>query len=170
MVAFPAAVTWLVPVTWTTFTRRDGRVEMTAKVCLFFVLPFRREDLAEVTGVGTQTIAGEQEKWNTGTADDQKRYITTESEGYLLVHGRDREVRIAASPVGLDGAETKVREFLNNPAAANLRLFTVANWKTSVVVGGVLCLFTVLYIVGLLSWLLPSSWQRRSAKRSLRAA
>lgn len=78
-VGFPAATTWLAPVTWTTFTRQDGRVEMKAKVCLFFVVPFRHEEVAEVTGVDEQTIAGTREKRTSGTADDQKEYITTES-------------------------------------------------------------------------------------------
>jgi hypothetical protein len=52
----------------------------------------------------------------------------------------------------------KVRNFLDNPTAPNLKLFTVANWKVSVIAGGgVTCLFTVLYLVSLLSWLYPSA-------------
>jgi len=158
-VGFPALTTWLAPVTWTTFTRHDGRVEMKAKVCLFFVLPFRHEAVAEVTGVDEHTIAGTREKWTSGTADDQKEYITTESEGFLVVHGREQVARIAVSPANLSDVARQVSGFLNDPTAAQLPLFTVLNWKTSVVAGGILSLFTVLYLVGLLSWLLPSSWQ-----------
>ena len=158
-VGFPALTTWLAPVTWTTFTRHDGRVEMKAKVCLFFVLPFRHEEVAEVTGVDEQTIAGTREKWTSGTADDQKEYITTESEGFLVVHGREQEARIAVSPVNLNDVARQVSGFLHDPTAAHLPLFTVTNWKTSVVAGGIIGLLTVLYIVALLSWLLHSSWR-----------
>jgi len=162
-VGFPAFVTWIAPVTWTSFTRQDGRVEMKAKVCMFFLLPFRHEEVAEVTGVDEQTIAGTREKWNIGTADDQKNEVTSESVGFLLVHGRGQEARIAVSPASLSDVEGKVRDFLKDTAVANLQLFTVANWKISVVMGGIVCLFTVLYVVGLLSWFLPSSWQKRGA-------
>jgi len=159
-VGFPGFVTWIAPVTWMTFRRQDGRVEMKARVCLFFLLPFRQEEVAEVTGVDEQTIAGTREKWNIGTADDQKNYVTSESEGFLVVHGREQEARIAVSPASLSDIKSKVRDFLNDPAGANLQIFTVANWKIGVVLGGILCLFTVLYVVGLLSWLLPSSRQK----------
>ena len=159
-VGFPALTTWLAPVTWTTFTRHDGRVEMKAKVCLFFVLPFRHEEVAEVTGVDEQTMAGTREKWTSGTADDQKEYITTESEGVLVVRGREQEARIAVSPANLGDVVSKAGGFLKDPTAANLPLVTVTNWKTSVVAGGILCLLTVLYIVSLLSWLLPFSWRK----------
>jgi hypothetical protein len=154
---FPAATTWLAPVTWTTFTRHDGRVEMNAKVCLFFILPFRHENVAEITGVDQQTLAGTREKWTSGTADDQKETITTESQGSLVVHGREQEARIAVSPVNLSDVAQKVSGFLNDPTAAKLSLFTVANWKTSVVAGCGLSLLTVLYIAALLSRLLPAS-------------
>jgi hypothetical protein len=165
LVGFPAAVTWAAPVTWMTFTRHDGRVEMRAKVCMFFVLPFRHEDIAEVTGVDEQTIAGTREKWNMGTADDQKRDMTTESEGTLIVQGRGEEARISVSPASLSDVKEKVRDFLKDTGAAKLQLFAPANWKVSVVVGSFVCLFTVLYVVGLLSWLVPSSWQKSGATR-----
>lgn len=76
-----------------------------------------------------------------------------------MVHGREQEARIAVSPVNLSDAVSKVGGFLKDPTAAKLPLFTVSNWKTSVVAGGILSLLTVLYIVSLLSWLLPSSWR-----------
>jgi hypothetical protein len=161
-VGFPAFVTWIAPVTWTTFTRHDGKVEMKAKVCMFFVLPFRRHELAEVTSIGQQTIAGTTSKFNGGTTEDQRRDVTSESEGFLLVQGHDQQVRIAISLSDLDDVRRKVRDFLDNPTAPNLKLFTVANWKVSVIAGGVTSLFTVLYLVSLLSWLFPSARQKSS--------
>src|SRR5580658_3986292 len=116
-VGFPALVTGIAPVTWMTFTRQNGRVEMKAKVCMFFLLPFRHEEVAEVTGVDEQTIAGTREKWNIGTPDDQKNYVTSESEGFLVVHGRELEARIAVSPASLSDVKSKVRDFLNDTGA-----------------------------------------------------
>ncbi len=158
---FPAFVTWIAPITWTTFTRHDGRVEMKARVCVFFILPFRHETVAEVTAVDEQTIAGTREKWDQGSRDDRDKYVTTESQGYLVVHGDGQEVKLAVSPVNLSDVASKVHVFLHDPGATELHFFLAANWKIGVVLGGILCLCTVLFILAQLTWFLPASWQKR---------
>lgn len=145
-VVFPAFMMWIAPVSWMTLTRHGDRVEARVKTCLFFVIPFRTEQLPEVSSVDDHVRPGVREKLNTGNADDRRREITTESEGLLVLHGRERDVVVQVSPANLDKIARDVREFLEDRSSTELRFFAPANWKVSVIAGGALCLLTLLYL------------------------
>lgn len=153
-VAFPALVTWIAPVTWVTLTRQGERVEARVKVCLFFIIPFRIEELPAVDSVDHHVRPGAREKLNMGNADDQRREITTESEGTLLLYGGDKGVAVHVSPASLEGTARDVREFLADRTRPELRFFAAANWKASVIVGGAVCLLTLLYLFVLVTALI----------------
>jgi hypothetical protein len=53
------------------------------------------------------------------------------------------------SPASLSRVVQRAQEFLTNSQLSDLRMIVVANWKFSVIAGGLLSLLTVLYIVGL---------------------
>jgi hypothetical protein len=145
-VVFPAVFTWIAPVSWATLSREGEGVQARVKVCLFFVIPFRVDELPDVTSVDSHVTAGVREKLNTGNADDRRREITTESQGTLVLHGRDKEITVSVSPANLEDKARAVREFLSDPERAELRFFAPANWKASVIAGGAVCLLTLLYL------------------------
>jgi hypothetical protein len=165
-VVFPAAFTWIAPVSWSTLTRHGNRVEARVKVCLLFFIPFRTDELADVKSVDHHVRAGVRERLNIGDADDRKREITTESEGSLVLHGTDKDLIVHVSPASLESVSRDVREFLNDTDRAALRFFAPANWKASFIAGGAVCLLTVLYLFVIVTSLL---W-RPSSKASVNRA
>lgn len=146
--AFPAFVTWIAPVSWTSLTCHGERIEARVKVCFFFVIPFRTDELSHVASVDNHVRAGVREKFGFGDADDQRREVTSESEGMLYLHGADKSVVVQVSPASLNSITREVREFLEDKERTQpeLRFFTAANWKVSVLVGGIMVLFTLLYL------------------------
>jgi hypothetical protein len=153
-VVFPALVTWIAPVSWISLTRKGERIEARVKVCLFFLVPFRTHELADVTGVEDHVRAGARQKFGAGNADDQRRDITSESEGLLYLHGPTEEtVVVQVSPASLDKTAREIRELISDQERARpeLRFFSAANWKVSVIVGGIMCLFTLLYLFVVIS-------------------
>ena len=145
-VVFPAIVTAIAPVSWVVLTRYGDQVEARVKVCLIFIIPFHTESLLEVRSVDNHVRPGVCEKLGIGDADDQRREITTESEGMLVLQGTDRDVVVQVSPASLDRITRGTREFLEDKNLGELRFFAPANWKVSVIVGGLLCLLTLLYV------------------------
>lgn len=148
-VLFPAFVTRIAPVSWISLKREGDRIEARVKVCLLFLVPFRAHELADVTAVEDHVRAGTRQEFGAGNADDQRREITTESEGLLYLHGpKDETIVVQVSPASLDETARKIREFIGDQERAQpeLRFFSAANWKVSVIVGGIMCLFTLLYL------------------------
>ena len=147
-VGLPAVVTMIMPVASTTFTRSGQTVSATSVQKMFFVIPFLTETVAEVTGVDDMHVAGTLSKTTpSGPKRDPMRPETrSEDMSWLVIQGRGSEVHVPVSPANIDDVRRKVRDFLEDGAAPELRIFSVANWKISVITGGVLCLLTVLYV------------------------
>lgn len=145
-VGLPALVTTMAPVSWIKLQRTGDRVSARAKTCLFFFIPFRSVVIDPVTQVGRRTISGsvrlaERRK-------DRDVYRRSEDEGFLVIQGSDKSAEIPVTPFNLSSVIEKSESFLKNPQAAELKMFVVANWKFSVIAGGLASLLTLVYVIG----------------------
>lgn len=146
-VGFPALWTAIAPVSWIRFERRDGQVSATARTCLLFVVPFKTRTVAPVTGVGERTVGGTISRERRPGRD---KVTQAEDEGFLIIQANDQFVEVPVTPFNLPSVIEQAEAFLNDPQAAECKLFVVANWKFSVIGGGLISLLTVLYAATLL--------------------
>lgn len=144
-VGIPALVTAIAPVSWLKFERQNGQVTATAKTCLLFFVPYRTATVSPVIGVGDRVLAG---KVNRERRNGRDRNVKAEDEGFLAIHGNDTSAEVEVSPASLKSVVDQVDTFLKNEQAPELSLFVVANWKFSIIGGGLISLLTVLYVVG----------------------
>ena len=156
-VGLPALMTAIAPVSWLEFNRVDGRVAVKAQTCLFFVIPYSTQELADVKRVSTTFKLGELQHKRAG----DRKQGRAESEGHVILHGPleagaaddEEKVAVSVSPASLKTVETKVQAFLNDPGQEKLSLFVVANWKFGLIFAIPVCLLTVLFVVGWSIWL-----------------
>ena len=171
-VVFPGAVTWNLPATWLNFTRSDEKVSCRASTCVFYVLPYRVERIDPVTKIDFREIASK--------TDTQREFgkstnhtVVVEGKGYLKIHGIDEDmIEVQVSPANLKKVVQESNDFLNSPSAMSKTLFVIANWKFGGLMGGVLTMFTVLYVVGYSITVITSifkfakrTWLPNSARR-----
>ncbi len=145
-IGMPAAVTAIAPVSWIKFQRQGDRVTAEAKTCLLFVIPYKTARIDPVLGFGDRTNNGTLTRSRRSGGSDH--YVRSEAEGFLAIQGKDDAVEIPVTPYNLKSVLEKSEAFLKDPKSTDLRLFVVANWKFSVIAGGLVSLFTVLYVVG----------------------
>lgn len=142
-IGFPAFWTFAAPVSWITYERHDDRVVARTKTCLLFVVPFKKQTVDPVVGIGEHIHRGEIHRERRKGRDRQTR---SEDEGFLEIHGPEGTAEVSVTPFNLKSVQERSVAFLNDPAAKELTLFVVANWKFSVLGGGLISLLTVLYI------------------------
>jgi len=145
-VAFPGFVTAIAPVSWIRFERQGDDVHFKSKTCLFFFIPYSIKVIHPVIGIGDRFVAGHVEE----RASARERSTRTEDEAFLVVHGIDKSAEIPVTPFNIKSVTERAQKFLDNANARSLRMTVVANWKFSVLVGGLVSLLTLLYIVGIL--------------------
>lgn len=145
-VGFPALFTAIAPVSWVKFERHGERVSATTRTCLLFVVPYRRARIEPVEGIGDRFIAGAYARRPTSRRERETR---SEDEGFLVIRGGDQAAEISVSPVNLDSVVKQSEAFLEDANSTELKLFVVANWKFSVIGGGLVSLLTVLYVGGI---------------------
>lgn len=143
-IGFPALWTAMAPVSWITYERHDGRVVAHTTTCLLFVIPFNRQTVDPVIGIGEHVLRGELHRQRQPGRDKQTR---SEDEGFLEIHGPEQTAEVSVTPFNLKSVQERSVAFLNDPAAQKLTLFVVANWKFSVLGGGLISLLTVLYVL-----------------------
>jgi hypothetical protein len=148
-VGFPALVTAIAPISWVRLTRSEDRVHARAQTCLLFVFPYNTQTLNDVIGVGDRFVRGERIRRQSRETNNR-----TEDQAFLVLHGGDRDVEVSISPVNVESAQRRVEEFLADSAQPNLRLIAVANWKFSIIAGGLISLLTLLYAVGVVASIL----------------
>ena len=155
-VGVPALVSFIAPVSWVSFERDADGVKARVQTCLLFVVPFRAVVVDPVEAINEQTVAGAiRLRRRTGT---DKTY-QAEDEGFLLISGPNQLAKVQVSPADLKTVLGKVNAFLEQPNQSELKLFVVANWKFSVLGGGLVSLLTVLYLGGLVFGLLRMVWR-----------
>ena len=156
-VVFPGLVTWVAPASWLNFVRDGERVRLTARTCMFFVVPFKVQRVDEVVGISSRERAGgTRRKREYGREKNQT--VHEDGEGFLQIVGADgQQAEVSVSPASLERVVSTSQDFLNSNQATNLTLFAVANWKFGGLMGGVLTSFTALWVVGyslgLVNWL-----------------
>ena len=157
-VLLPGFLTAVAPVSWVQFHRDGERVVAHAKVCMFFIIPYRTHMVDPVTSVADGTHATSVTTYRRSGANNDKK-VTSEKEGFLDITGPNGTARVSVTPHNLADVKKKAEAFLNDPQAKELKLFIVANWKFGVIAGGFVSLFTLLYVVSYTIagavWLLP---------------
>ena len=147
----------MVPASWLEFHRVDQRVDVRARTCVFFFVPYRTQELADVQQVSTEFKQGQLQRRR---RDGQQ--VQEESQGSVILHGpksgneEGKSIEVSVSPASYKQVEAKVQAFLDDPRQPSLTLFTVANWKFGVIFAIPLCLLTVLFVVGWTIWLLQA--------------
>ena len=143
-VGFPALATAIAPVSWITLERAAGQVNAQAKTCLLFLIPYRTQTIEAVDRISERYVAGE---YNDDSSRHHRDRTKSENQGFMVIHSRDQVIEIPVTPVNLKPVCDDARDFLDKPDATQLKLFVVANWKFSVILGGLLSLLTVFYFV-----------------------
>lgn len=144
-VGAPGFLTAMVPVSWLKFERQGDQVTAQAKVCVFFIIPYRTETVAPVVGVSDREKSGSTTRHRrTGT----DHYTQAEDKGYLTIEGPDHSAEVLVSPHDLKSVMEKVTAFLKDPQSTELKMYVVANWKFGVIAGGLLSLLTVIWVIG----------------------
>ncbi|MFN0196301.1 MAG: hypothetical protein ACKVT0_06125 [Planctomycetaceae bacterium] len=142
-VGFPVLVTAVAPVSWVRFERHGENVSATARICLLFVIPYKTLTVDPVVGIGDRFVEGSHTRERRTGRD---RVTKSEDQGYLVIHGNDQVAEVPVTPHNLDEVIERTEAFLNEPQSDELELFVVANWKFSVIMGGLTSLLTVLYV------------------------
>ncbi|MCE3014253.1 MAG: hypothetical protein ACK56W_08320 [Pirellula sp.] len=147
-IVFPGLVTWMAPATWLTYDRREEGVRCKARTCIYFVVPYKVQQLDHVTEIDSREIAGRTERQRKlGRTTDKKIHV--DGEGFLQIHGDAEQLfEVSVSPASLDGVVEKSKAFLNSSTEKSKTMFVIANWKFGGMMGGVLSSFTALYVVG----------------------
>jgi len=150
-VGVPALMTAMAPVSWLEFTRAGDRVAVKTQTCLFFVIPYRVNELADVKKVDTTFHRGENLHKRAGDGKKGR----AEDEAGLVLHGpqEGQKVSITVSPASIKSVETRVKALLDDPQQKSLSLFTVANWKVGLIFAIPVCLLTVLFVISWSIWL-----------------
>jgi hypothetical protein len=145
-VLFPAFVTAVAPVSWIRFEHHGETVSAKTRTCLFFFVPYKSATFDSVVGVRDRFVRGSLEE-RPGKTEKRR----SEDEGFLVIqgsdrHGNDQAVEIPVTPLDIKSVAQRADAFLADPQSTELRLFVVANWKFSVIAGGLVSLLTVLYV------------------------
>lgn len=141
-VGVPAAVTAIAPVSRIHLERQAGQVSARTSSCLLFVIPFRVQTIAPVTGFDQRHVSGTVSAHSRRTNRDD---VKSEDQAWLVVVSQDQRIEVPVSPADMPPVRKQAEEFLSNPQATELKLFVVANWKFSVIGGGLVSLLTVIY-------------------------
>jgi hypothetical protein len=139
----PAIVTALAPVAWVKFERHGERVTAKASICLYFVIPYKTVTIDPVVSVGRDFKGG---STRTERRNGRNEKIQSEDQGFLVIKGENQEAPVPVTPFNLDSVLERSNAFLKNPQATELKLFVVANWKFSVLCGGLAMLLPLLVV------------------------
>ncbi len=150
-VGVPALMTAMAPVSWLEFTRTGDCVGVKTQTCLFFAIPYRVNELADVKRIETTFHRGENLHKRRGDGKQGR----AEDQAGLVLHGpqEGQDVSVPVSPASIKTVEARVKAFLDDPQQMSLSVFTVANWKVGLIFAIPLCLLTVLYVIGWSIWL-----------------
>lgn len=144
-VLFPGIVTAVAPVSWVSFQRHEGRTTARAQICLFFVIPYQTKSVDPVIGIDDRFVRGKVAPRRPGREMGHQ----SEDEAFLVIHGDGKTVEVPVTPFNIQSVTERAQAFLSNPQATELRMTVVANWKFSILMGGLVSLLTVLYVVGI---------------------
>lgn len=147
-IALPVLVTVMLPVTWVTLERSaDNKVSATAYTCVLFVLPWRVQQVAEVTGIESNTIRGDRIV-RQNSYGKNRGYVHSDGVDALILFGELEALTVAVSPASTAAVEAKGLAFLQDQSQRKTRIFVIPNWKFGLGMGLPLTLLAWLYIIG----------------------
>lgn len=145
---FPGATTFMAPASWVTFERTGESVSCKTKTCMYFVVPYNTQTIEHVSEITKREKAGGTKR-EVKMGRDTGRNVTVDGQGFLQIRGAGEEmIEVSVSPVSLENAVKKSREFLDTDGAQSTTIFVIANWKFGALMGGVLTAFTALCVIG----------------------
>ena len=147
-VIFPGVTTLAAPSTWLTFQRGEAEVLCTARTCMFFVVPFKVQRVEQVTEVSFRERAGGIKRQRKNGRDTND-YVHVDGEGFLRIQGAGEQfAEVSVSPASIENVANKANNFVKSNQTGSTTIFAIANWKFGGLMGGVLSMFTLLYVVG----------------------
>lgn len=165
-VLIPGLVTAIAPVSWVKFQRSGDRVTARVQVCLFFVVPYKTTVVDPVSGIDNRQVSGTESRERRSGRHD--RVTKSEDEGFLVIQGVDQTAEVSVTPVDLKSVTERSEAFLKDAQATELKLFAVANWKFSVIAGGIATLLAAFYVVSIVGWMFVAIY--KGLRGSLRFA
>ncbi len=154
-VGFPGLWTLASPVSWVKFERQGESVSARAKVCLFFVIPYRSLSASGIKEV--ETRASIQNTSNTtprkGSRPDDQRYLVLRGDG-------DQVMEFPVADSSMESVLEQTRTFVQDSQATELKYAVVSHWGMTIFGSVPLSLLTLLYILNALV-LLIQAVQRR---------
>ncbi len=151
-VGLPAFITAIAPISYVHLSRHEGLIEVKTKRCLFFWIPYKRDQLRGVTKV--------EDRFNAGSFNPNQRTQTrtrSEDQSFILIKTETSEIEIPVSPVNVSDKIDQMQAFIDGKDVETLNLACVSNWKFSVIIAIPLCMLTLIYVIGLgiglLRWL-----------------
>lgn len=152
-------VTAIAPVSYIQFEKQGDGVSFTARQCLLFCIPYKIHSIPRVKSIGNKVIASREK-----TAEERRRFKsgpgTIEGEASLIVTGEDdRSTAVPVSPVSIKSVSERAQAFVLEPTEQPLSMFVVANWKFSLIFGGLASLLTVLYVFGIVATIIQGLYR-----------
>jgi hypothetical protein len=142
--AFPVWVTSLLPTTWIDLKRNGNQVNMEATIRLLFVIPFQRVRIEKLEEAGTKS----------GTI----KVNETEGPKMLVLRGIDATAELPVSMRSASKLENRINGFLAS-TDSELSLRSTAHPGISIFCGVWAAIFISIYILYLVSWLVPHRLQ-----------
>jgi hypothetical protein len=145
---FAAVCSFLAPVHVLTLEREAGpRVRADVTQRLVFVIPIRRRVVFDLRAVDSTTRSqAAYDAPSRRPSDVGPMSVRPETEGRLVLSGKQGSIEISTSPAMLDDSRRRVVDFLHG-SAPHLRLWLVSNWKAGVLVTGLVALPGVLILL-----------------------
>ncbi len=154
-VGFPGLWTLASPVSWVKFERQGESVSARAKVCLFFVIPYRSLSVSGIREV--ETRASIQNTSNTtprkGSRPDDQRYLVLRGDG-------DQVMEFPVADSSMESVLEQTRTFVQDSQATELKYAVVSHWGMTIFGSVPLSLLTLLYVLNAIV-LLIQAVQRR---------
>jgi len=169
-VVFPGGVTMMAPASWLTFARSQETVQCTTRTCVFFIVPFKKQHVENVTGISDRGRSATTKR-EIKLGRDTGNIIHVDGEGILQIHGvGDQLAEVSVSPASIESVMTKSEDFLSSTKEGSTTIFAIANWKFGAIMGGLLTSFTVMYVIGYtlgaLKWILASLGKSNASSSS----
>ncbi len=147
-VVFPGATTMYFPATWISLERSGADVHCTTRTCVYFVVPFKTQRVEKVTEIKQHEKAGEN-KQQMKQGRTTGSYVHVDGQGFVEILGKEQQkAEVSVTPASLEKVVERLKHFLEANEETNTIIFAIANWKFGGIMGGVLTMFTLLFVVG----------------------
>jgi hypothetical protein len=157
-IGFPAVWTIFAPLSYVSLRYDDEVVSASVTHFVYLVVPYRTEQLAQVSTINTTYQEGYTDH---GRPGGSRRNVQVQAKSSLVFSGPEGNIAVMVSPMNIDGVKERVQAFMAHPRAAGMNFVAVANWKFSVIFGA---------LVSFIPWLLAFSFVYEIGLRLRRGA